>query len=267
MKKWISVVGISLSVLAMAIGVYLVQRPKETKKSKAAAATQISVTPSTISKSNNETFIVNVDIDTGENTVSAVDLEVDYDPAKLEGLSMTAGTYLPVVLSAGQVGTGKAKIILGSQPTDPKQGTGTLATIEFKAIGDNTSTEIFVSENTKVAAIGEGGNNVLAGRNPSTVTIGAPASIEPTASPTALPTQEPTPLPTDTPTGVPTATPTQGPGGTSGDVNDDGVVNIVDIGIIIDNYGLTPPADSRADINGDGVVNVVDIGIVIDNYQ
>lgn len=51
-----------------------------------------------------------------------------------------------------------------------------------------------------------------------------------------------------------------------GDVDGNGIVNIVDIGIIIDNYGSSPPIDIRTDLNGDGVINIVDIGIVIDNY-
>lgn len=63
-----------------------------------------------------------------------------------------------------------------------------------------------------------------------------------------------------------TPTPTPSPSCKLGDVNCDGVVNMVDIGIIVDAYGTTPPSDSRADLNRDGKVNVVDIGIVIDNY-
>lgn len=53
---------------------------------------------------------------------------------------------------------------------------------------------------------------------------------------------------------------------TDGDVNNDGKVNIVDLGILIDFYGQFNPTYTRADINGDGIVNIVDIGILIDNY-
>jgi parallel beta-helix repeat protein len=52
----------------------------------------------------------------------------------------------------------------------------------------------------------------------------------------------------------------------AGDVNGDGKVNMVDIGIIANAYGTNPTGDTRADLNGDGVVNVVDLGIVIDNF-
>lgn len=53
----------------------------------------------------------------------------------------------------------------------------------------------------------------------------------------------------------------------AGDVNRDGKVNIIDIGIVIDNYGVRPPPNPQADLNNDGVANIVDIGIIIDNYK
>lgn len=56
------------------------------------------------------------------------------------------------------------------------------------------------------------------------------------------------------------------PSGKPGDVNEDGRVDIVDIGIIIDNYGRSPIPNSKADVNRDGRVDIVDIGICIDNY-
>ncbi|MFZ3301131.1 MAG: dockerin type I repeat-containing protein [Microgenomates group bacterium] len=52
----------------------------------------------------------------------------------------------------------------------------------------------------------------------------------------------------------------------SGDINGDGKVNIVDIGIVVENYGSTDPNLNGADVSGDGKVNIVDIGIIIDNY-
>jgi CubicO group peptidase (beta-lactamase class C family) len=71
---------------------------------------------------------------------------------------------------------------------------------------------------------------------------------------------------TPTPTQTPKPTPTSMPSKKAGDVNGDGKVNMVDIGIIANAYGTNPTGDTRADLNGDGVVNVVDLGIVIDNY-
>ncbi len=51
-----------------------------------------------------------------------------------------------------------------------------------------------------------------------------------------------------------------------GDANSDGKVDIIDIGIIIDNYAKSPIPNPKADVNKDGGVDIVDIGIAIDNY-
>jgi hypothetical protein len=51
-----------------------------------------------------------------------------------------------------------------------------------------------------------------------------------------------------------------------GDVNGDGKVDIVDIGIVIDNYARIPIQKPAADINNDNKVDIIDIGLVIDNY-
>jgi hypothetical protein len=54
--------------------------------------------------------------------------------------------------------------------------------------------------------------------------------------------------------------------GLTGDANNDGKVDIVDIGILIDNYSRLPIINAGADINSDGRVDIIDIGLVIDNY-
>ncbi len=80
-----------------------------------------------------------------------------------------------------------------------------------------------------------------------------------------VPTAEPTSQPTTAPT--PTSVPMVPPGHKKGDVNNDGKVNIVDIGLVIDKYDQTVPAGSNVDLNSDGRVNIIDIGIIIDNYE
>jgi hypothetical protein len=65
----------------------------------------------------------------------------------------------------------------------------------------------------------------------------------------------------------PTATPQPtNSAGKTGDVNSDGKVDIVDIGVIIDNYGRNPIPNQKADVNRDGRVDIIDIGLCIDNY-
>ena len=44
------------------------------------------------------------------------------------------------------------------------------------------------------------------------------------------------------------------------DINDDGVVNIIDLTLVASNFGKT--GENIADINGDGVVNIIDLTLV-----
>lgn len=53
----------------------------------------------------------------------------------------------------------------------------------------------------------------------------------------------------------------------TGDVNSDGKVNILDIGIVVDYFGSNASAKPEANLNGDSVINLIDIGIVVDNYE
>ena len=53
----------------------------------------------------------------------------------------------------------------------------------------------------------------------------------------------------------------------TGDVNSDGKVNILDIGIVIDYFGSNASVKPEANLNGDTVINILDIGIIVDNYE
>ena len=48
----------------------------------------------------------------------------------------------------------------------------------------------------------------------------------------------------------------------SEDVNQDGIINILDIVLVGQNLGQKPPSDPRADVNNDGQVNVTDLVLV-----
>lgn len=54
---------------------------------------------------------------------------------------------------------------------------------------------------------------------------------------------------------------------TAGDLNSDNVVNMEDLGILIDNFRTIIINDNSADFNADGQVNSLDLGILINNYR
>lgn len=118
---------------------------------------------------------------------------------------------------------------------------------------------------------------------PSTVELFSIPNIcstpSPTKSPSPVPTRSPSPTPsrspspTPTPTRSPSPTPTRSPSPSPSpipypdwDINRDGIINIVDIGLIIDNYEESILTNLRVDVNHDGSVDIIDIGIVLDHY-
>ncbi len=46
------------------------------------------------------------------------------------------------------------------------------------------------------------------------------------------------------------------------DVNSDGIVDILDLTIVVKHFGESPPIDPRADINRDGKVNILDLVLI-----
>jgi endoglucanase len=83
---------------------------------------------------------------------------------------------------------------------------------------------------------------------------------------------EGTPAPTDPPSDTPTPTPVTGtapPGGTSGDVNDDGSINIVDALLTAQFYVGLEPANFNpdvADVNCSGAIDIVDALLIAQYY-
>jgi len=66
-----------------------------------------------------------------------------------------------------------------------------------------------------------------------------------------------------TATAVNGGTPPPPPPSSSADINSDGKVDVIDLGILLSNWG----ASGSADINNDGSVDVVDLGILLSNWS
>ncbi len=192
-KRFISLsLGLFL-LLSIPITIFLVRQRQELRK-KAAPATSLEVKPATETVKIGDVFTKTIDIDTGENTVSAAVVEVSFDPAKLNATKIEAGDFITEILQAGVIIEDKASITLGSGPGKQKRGTGTLARVTFQALAEGVNIRITLGPATKVAGIDES-TDVLTTRGAfGTVTI-ATDSLEPTATPTPLSTPTPTPTP------------------------------------------------------------------------
>jgi len=234
MKKIIiSLISIVFILTFLILGVYYVKFRQSTAPVKAEGVELLFVSNQTSFKQGDE-FNVDIYLDSKGMSVTGADLKIKYDANQLLALSITPGNFLPVVFIPGQITSGQAKIVLGCNPTDPKNGNGILATIKFKVLGQGTNTSIYFDSTTAVAALGQ-----------TTNVLGTPPTFDINIEPESTPTD----------------------GVKIGDVNGDGFVNILDIGVVVNNYGTTGTLGFiPADINNDGAVNILDIGIIINNY-
>ena len=106
------------------------------------SAASLQFDPTTKSTSKNENFEIKLDIDAGTNEILAADVKVTYDQALLEVVKIDNGTYFPTI-GKSEFEEIQGKIYwegIVNDPGDFKTGTGTLATVTFKALADGTAT-------------------------------------------------------------------------------------------------------------------------------
>ncbi len=290
---------------ALIAGLVLVRRPQDIRE-QAAPASSVAISPNSQSASIGQNFTTTVVMNTGVNQIIGVDISLTYNPSAISISSVTYGTGISVFDNTirNTIDNISGKVLFSAYVLDKtKAVSGTNLVVltingQVKSGAIAGSYPLAFASDTSFAAVNEG-QNVLTSMVNGTVIIFVPTPTftptpsftpiptatstptftptptftntpSPTKTPTPTATNTPTPSKTPTPTNTSTPTPTNTPSPTPfpivGDVNGDRIVNITDIGLIIDVYGSNPASDPRCDLNHDGKVTIVDIGIVIDNY-
>lgn len=189
-------------------------------------------------------FSVGLSLNTGDETVTATELHLSYDP-QLQVESFTKTDYMPITLQDAGFGNGKASIVLGVDPSAPRKGSGILATITFKALSAGTPT-VRIDQTTQVAALGKD-TNVL-----SELPQAAQITIQRTATATPIQTFCPDTKP-------------------NGDSNCDGRITGLDYVIWLNTQcnpeGSQTCRDLRTDFNGDLKVNNEDYELWFTNSR
>jgi large repetitive protein len=208
MKKVVLFIISGILLLGIPATVYIVGKNAELRK-RAAPATTLSLIPSQGSKRVNETFSLDVKIDTGDNQVATIQLQIVFDPTKFQAINITNGALAPTIRVSGKVDTsGVATITVGaSDTTHPITGIGSIAVITLKAISTSATPatiQFSPAPDTFINAFGEGENNVLVGSSGASITI-----LNADGSTAINDTETPTPTPTgQSPLGGATLTPT-----------------------------------------------------------
>jgi hypothetical protein len=223
-NRWL--LGITALILAVgvSIAVYFSQQ-KQQPKSNASASTSMSFAPSTspsapFQKQIGDTTSFDVTLNPGNNQVSFVRLEIDYDPAKVQPTAnpFTVNTSaFPVTTEGPIVQNGKVliSVTVGADPSKAVNQITKVGNFNFKVVSQtpaSTPTILTFGSATQVLSVAPGdqaSENVLSTTSPAYIAINAvptPTLIPPT--PTLVP---PTPTPTKVP---PTPTPTVLPNNT-----------------------------------------------------
>lgn len=154
------------------------------------AYTTLSLTPENLSLSSNSGSL-NVMINTGKgtktNAVTAVQLEMQYDPKMLTNVTVVPGTFIPngvPLVNSIDKTTGKITYALAIPPSGSgATGTGTVATIRFQSLlPKGKSAEFSLLPTTLVTAQGVS-ESVLLQATGATISSGTPsATYSPTTS-------------------------------------------------------------------------------------
>lgn len=164
----------------------------------------------TVSTAVDSTFDIQVVVDATPDEINSIDAYITYDSNILQAQSVAAGTFFPSI--AQNLTTGKVYVAgYVNDPATSKSGTGTVATITFKALTQGTTTLAYfcdtsVNESSKIVkndinatnviVCGSNGSSVVTVGNTTTTTTPTPtvASIT-TETPTSTTTSSATTLP------------------------------------------------------------------------
>lgn len=132
-----------------------------------------------VNTSVDNTFDVQVVVDAGSDEINSIDAYITYDANIIQAQSVAAGTFFPSI--AQNLVEGKVYVAgYVDDPATSKSGSGTVATITFKALTDGTTTlEYFcdtsVNETSKVVKNDINATNVIecGGNGSAAVTVGA----------------------------------------------------------------------------------------------
>lgn len=189
-------------LVAAAAGTFIVVNSR-------AASNQLYLTPVDGSVQINTNVAVQVRIDSGTDTVNAVQANLSYDPAKFQFVSIDgAGSALPLEAST-QTSSGSVMMARATSGGGvPPSGDFLFATVTFKALVGTGTASIDIAAGSHVVRSTDS-QDLLTASGGATYTLTSPAaSPTPTPAPTATPTPAPTPTPTPVASGTPTPSPT-----------------------------------------------------------
>ena len=145
----------------------------------------------TVSVNTGDTFDIGVVVDAGSDSITSVDAYVLYDSSLLQANSVASGTFFPTVLN--DITSTRVYVAgLVNDPATSKTGSGTVGTINFKALKSGTVTLSYncgkSSENSQVIKNDINATDVIVCSSNGSAAVTVSGASVPTATPSAGPT-------------------------------------------------------------------------------
>lgn len=158
------------------------------------AFTVLNLAPNPLTVAPGQQGKVDVTIDTDQNDVTAVQLELGYDPNVITNVKVTSGTLIAnpaVLIDKNDPTQGRYTYAFGITPNGtPVKGTGVVATVTFTARANavGKDTQLGLLPTTLVTARGVA-NSVMKSANGTVITVGGSAAGAPAQTVPAVQTQ------------------------------------------------------------------------------
>lgn len=166
---------------------------------KSPAETLLFITPELKTVKENETFSLNVEIDTGANQVTGVQLEIAYDPNILTNVTISKGTFFSnpnILLNNVDITTGRISYAIVVPPSvSALSGTGTVAVIsamKSSKVSELSESTVSILPKSLVTQIGTEGSVLNTTRNAILVfssSSSANISLPPVSNPSSVKVQ------------------------------------------------------------------------------
>lgn len=170
-KKYAGAIVALLLVFGVGLGAFLVQRQTQLTPRASENGVDLKIEPTAVNTNVNQEFSVDVILDAKQASASAAQVKVTFDAQKLELVNTTIGSFMPVVLQQPTPSAGAVEFVVGT--STPRGGSGSIATLRFKALVDLTTSTITMDPANTIVTVVNMNDNQAGDITPSTVTVGA----------------------------------------------------------------------------------------------
>ncbi|HCS78493.1 TPA: hypothetical protein DIV55_01985 [Patescibacteria group bacterium] len=168
------VLGFLVSTLFF--GLSLVKQRQELRE-KAAGATVFTVKPNKTYLAVNDEVVIDVEMSTGADQVTIVDLVINFDPNVFDAISLSNTGYLPTTFAGPTFNNGQARIVVAAGLEEPKQGQETIVQLVLQSKIPVATTQIDL-KGTRARAYGQGETDVVASLIPAIIVVTAEETIQ-----------------------------------------------------------------------------------------